>query len=746
MITLKRNGFTLIEVIVAVGVFGILSLGIFTVLGNNFSFLKESRAITGDTFLSQQDIELELSALKTQLKDSSHGLTLGNVVIDGVSVDYYEVSKVYNGTTYQYRVTPQQDPEYILLKTFNADATLKSNNISAFSVYPINTSTVVGSNTPDAATYSTHWMMDVHQWYVSIPGFNVPVPKGPVTDSTFKFYNYLVSKNMENELGTRYPIFPDDYILIGTATTNSIPDLTPYAGRHLVYKVTPAAKSGRLGIPEFSDPIFINGLPYMDGLTVHLDANTIDASYKDISNNAHVDADGKVISWFDLSSGIGVAIPTQSASNSTALSRPLLNNTDMDVDYKGKYVDFNTTTLLTLNNQSTSGKYIYGYAVVRGTEGAKIFSNGLSTNINLDATSTNIQNGWRIQKFAYLSGNNTFTFGLSDMDVAEVVIYAFSSQLTPTQVDNLDINITSYLFDKYVPLEMNEEIDHLIPQNYSVFKNDPFTAPASVPAVLVNGLSRYVRVTWQNNGVIVTSKVGPVTISGHATEDSSKTVTLIVEVKPIPVSQISLSISDPVLIVGNPNTITATVIPENADNKTLSWSTVPASSTIATVNSATVNSAVVTPLASGTVTIRATSVSDPTVYGEITITVKSQEDLIRDSIISKLESINELTVNNPRNRNNDANSPTIITPVDVDDIIFTFKDASSTGSASITISSDLKSAKVLRESRDGSNQTGSIVLVATKGTVILEKPFKVTIPKDTRNNGSLPNPVTAVEQ
>lgn len=222
---MNKKGFTLIEIIVSLAIIGIIIVGGFSIIGSNFNFLRKTRDMSVDTLLTQQDIELKISDIKTQLKDPTNVLALENVVIDGVTIGYHEVSEPYNGVNYTYGITSEQLPEYLLLKTFGVGANLKTNAVNAFSVYPINSSGAVGVSTPDVATYSTHWMLDINQWYISRPGFNVPVPKGPVNDANFKYYDYLSNNGLESELGARYPSFPDDYTLLGTATNKTLSNL-----------------------------------------------------------------------------------------------------------------------------------------------------------------------------------------------------------------------------------------------------------------------------------------------------------------------------------------------------------------------------------------------------------------------------------------------------------------------------------------------------------------------------------------
>ena len=612
----RKRGFTLVEIVVAIGVLGVLSLGTATVLGNNFSFLNTSRDITGDTFLSQQAIELEISDIKTQLRDSSHGLTLNSVIIDGVSVYFYEVSKTYNNTVYKYRVTPQQYPEYILLKTFDVDADIKSNSIETYSVYPIATSSIAGENTPDPSTYSTHWMMDIHQWYVSAPGFNVPVPKGPVNDTSFKYYDYLVDEGLETEIGTRYPVFPDDYILIGTATTNMLSDVTQYAGKHIVYKVTPAAKSGRLGIPEYSDPVFVNRLKNTANLSLHLDASMIDPSYRDSASVSHVDSTGRVATWLDLSSGIGVSTPSEKAVQTTSSSRPMLMDTDVSAEFKGRYVKFESGKTMTISNQNTSGKWLYVYAIVRGSEGSIIFKNG-SEEIAIDTTAQDIDNGWLLQKATFPSGSNSFVIGGDDVDIAELIVYGFNATLSTADETNLVDEINEIIYEKFVPLDASAPINYLLPlSDVTVYQNESYTAPGSIPAMLLNGLNKYVAVTWPNSGVVDTSTIGTITLTGKATDDETKTITLKVNViaKPL-VETIVLTPNVLNLKVGESETIIATVSPEEAVDKSINW-------TSSDDNIATVADGVVTAEANGTATITAAS-NDGNASTDLVVTVTS---------------------------------------------------------------------------------------------------------------------------
>lgn len=111
-------------------------------------------------------------------------------------------------------------------------------------------------------------------------------------------------------------------------------------------------------------------------------------------------------------------------------------------------------------------------------------------------------------------------------------------------------------------------------------------------------------VTWSSsdesvatvtNGVVVAVKVGSATITAKA---GGKTATCAITVEPTPVSSVSLNTTSASLQVGETLTLTATVNPSDATDKTVTWSTSDASV-------ATVNNGMVTAVKIGTATITA---------------------------------------------------------------------------------------------------------------------------------------------
>ena len=125
------------------------------------------------------------------------------------------------------------------------------------------------------------------------------------------------------------------------------------------------------------------------------------------------------------------------------------------------------------------------------------------------------------------------------------------------------------------------------------------------------------KVSVDENGVITGVALtggSPVNIT-VTTEDGSFEATCAVTVNPIPVSSVGLDKTSATLVVGNTLTLEASVLPDNATDKSVTWES--DATDVATVD----EDGKVTAVAEGTATITVKSVADPTKKAECTITV-----------------------------------------------------------------------------------------------------------------------------
>ena len=129
-----------------------------------------------------------------------------------------------------------------------------------------------------------------------------------------------------------------------------------------------------------------------------------------------------------------------------------------------------------------------------------------------------------------------------------------------------------------------------------------------------------------NNGVVTAKKVGAATITAKA---GDKTATCTITVVATPVTSVTLNKTSAQLKAGESVTLTATVNPSDATDKTITWST-----TDATV--ATVSNGVVTAKKVGTATITAKA-GDKTATCAITVTATDSDNNIGDLDLEELK-------------------------------------------------------------------------------------------------------------
>lgn len=597
----RVKGFTLIEIIVAIGLIGIISAGFLGVISNNYQFLFDTKKITEKAFLAQQDMELGIENAKELIASPSNGgLTMKTLsLFEGVSVSYYELANVYDGKTYYTYVSDQRLPSIAKLNISGVSAIPRFDAITTKYLYPVSNANLKGTFTNDPATIDD-LMVNIYNWYVSKPGYNIPVPRG--NSSTFFYMTDLP----EAEVIDRYPIFPSDFYLIASQTTADLADVSSYAGRQIILTVTPAAKSGKIGNPGISLPVHINSLPETTGLALHLDA-----SYVDPYNSTEVlsSTNRSVIKWNDLASNIGVANPTRVATATSTSKRPLVVDTDISNSFVARYIEFNTSKDMRIDAQSTSGQSISYFAIVRGRDVGReetLFVNGSYTAKVTEAPENLIQaDGWYLVTGNYTSDNNIFTMGNDNIDLIELVLYKGA----------VDVNVVSeHLKTKYLPLDSEATIVSLYDQTDEIFVGDTYTLPSSVMADMSEGADKMVEVTW--NGSIIADSPKTVVLTGTAVTDTSKTMTLTVTIKPIILATaVNLSPTSITMNIGDTQTIVGTLEPTNTHDLSINWSS-------SNDSVATVVDGVVTAHANGNATITATS-GDGAASNTCAVTVQS---------------------------------------------------------------------------------------------------------------------------
>lgn len=161
--------------------------------------------------------------------------------------------------------------------------------------------------------------------------------------------------------------------------------------------------------------------------------------------------------------------------------------------------------------------------------------------------------------------------------------------------------------------------------------------------------------TWisSNNVIATVDAIGNVTAKslGEATITTTCgeiSASCAITVIPVPVESITLHLQNTRLIIGQSIMLTTTVLPENATNKTVSWST--SDETVATVE----QSGMVTAIKPGTVTITATADDDSGIKAEATVEVIEENTPIIIEATYNFTTPGKLT---PAQEVNTSNSP-----------------------------------------------------------------------------------------
>jgi len=672
----KTNlGFTLIEVIVALALLAIISTGILGALVGHYRLLSYTKTLTENAFLAQEDVEKDIEIAKALLSDEDEATNPTGKVdytyfhrLDGsaITVSGFPL-KTLGDFNIHTIVSETRTPAFKVptITAVNMDLYEDSSQLTKNYEYEA----LADLNLKALATEDRNgvFLTNQHEWFVSRFGFNIPIISAENIDKDFDY-------------GRLYPLFPNDYIAvpIKVETDSSVESTlsaleTDYAGRHIIYAITPYATSGKRGDTYFSQPVFLSGLPVIDDLILHLDASLI--SKEDTSSVVSSGDDLYIQKWIDVSGHSNNLIQTSIAN------RPELNEVQYqeDVYSWGKSTNTTKTDISMLCNHGIYAEQdTYSFVIVvksgadEATPGTHIMRGGDLTDANrwqfgwvadtIDPTKSNLafsvgsssvvipnqlglDGEWHIFTGLALgnklhlrmdgvdivplgvdfsvkanmdnldimwnnSGNNSMT------EIAEVLIY--NNDISDSGTDMTDIEL--YLSNKYNPdpATFQMYILNLVPiSTKTVVMNTTFVMPTTVAANMSNGTQMNIPVNWATN--IDTTTTGFKTSVGTAILGNTRTITLnvnVVEIDSIiPLDQLEINELEDYPL---PTELPAVLIIDGSTydgNVEVSWSP---SSTIG--------------LGIGFHIFTATSVDDPTKVVTMTIKVIEAEfDIVYDA-------------------------------------------------------------------------------------------------------------------
>ncbi|WP_322874204.1 Ig-like domain-containing protein [Aquimarina sp. ERC-38] len=243
---------------------------------------------------------------------------------------------------------------------------------------------------------------------------------------------------------------------------------------------------------------------------------------------------------------------------------------------------------------TNGGKSLFKRVGSSGASYSQSLLNMIHFGIGTDDRITNITVRWRngeVAEFTDEAVNQIFDTNLLDPT---------SITITP---DPVEVRVGT-------DTQLNLEVE-------PVFANREVTWSSADPSVA----------TVDQNGLVTgVLEGGSTTITATSVGDTSVTASVAVSVVaffPIPVESVTLDVETVDLIAGNIATLKATVLPADADDKSLTWSS--SDETICTVD----QNGVVTAVAAGVATITVASTTDQDINDQATVTVT---DLVAPSI------------------------------------------------------------------------------------------------------------------
>jgi prepilin-type N-terminal cleavage/methylation domain-containing protein len=300
----KRNtkGFTLIEIILSLAIFAIISVGFLGMFSSVSINTFNSTKLTENAFLAQQGIEDHIASVKSDLERNiaPAGLTsTTKALFTGTNartvVVYHVQQNITTGQVLETYVSQTRPP------------TLQTPNITS----PVTIAAFSGTTNE---TYPN----------IGMPNLSLDLGNELVVDNPGLLIRYLYYWYISNPgyyIASSPPTFPDEYQIITDHTSRLISQVpAEYAGRFIKLVVTPVGEHGQMGTSVESNALYISTMPLNDNVILHLDANYINKD--DATQIRTTTVAGKVYNyikkWNDIGS-LGVNL-----AQATTNSQPLL--------------------------------------------------------------------------------------------------------------------------------------------------------------------------------------------------------------------------------------------------------------------------------------------------------------------------------------------------------------------------------------------------------------------------------------
>ncbi len=360
---MKKKGFSLIEVIVAVVIISIVVTGFMSITNGNFKMLIEAKKDT------QTIYEAQTNLLESQ-KNARKNLALGHIMATktiskpfnfNTSIDVYQLEAQVDGKSVATWICPDQKLNYVKPSVGDVKLTVYRRPLPCgykpVAKLPYLTDpsqlTLEAELTGETGTYYEY------NWYWAekedVYKYNIPI--------------YDTDNINPEEWGTRYPVFPGSYTRINIAKSiKSLPLSDFYAGKHIIVTAQPFDASGNGGDIMISNSVFFPGLLETDKLLAHIDASVID--YHD-NDYAYIMLPRVLRKWIDLANG---AVDVENGPTSAVF--PGLEQTKLSDRVKAQSIFFSSGSYIKVTDPATVGRRKTFIFVTRNSRGDQLVQNG----------------------------------------------------------------------------------------------------------------------------------------------------------------------------------------------------------------------------------------------------------------------------------------------------------------------------------------------------------------------------------
>jgi prepilin-type N-terminal cleavage/methylation domain-containing protein len=257
-----KKGFTLVEVIIAIALLGMIAVAILPLITFGFVNLKDSKKFTIDTFSVQQQVEEEMEIMRN--KEIAPGDPSFEIEVFGKAIEGHLVNfdiKSATGTAHgNYKVfVPKYKVVYTVPVIQSVSLNLYKNGTAVSpipnTIDPLDNTLELRGTKIDGS--QEEFLMNVYQWYIS------PVADTPPTDireySILKEWN-AAKKPLSYSDSENFSFIPNikanyDKLKFSEFDLTNEEIIERFDGRYVVYSVTPYSTIGRVGVEKFSNPI-----------------------------------------------------------------------------------------------------------------------------------------------------------------------------------------------------------------------------------------------------------------------------------------------------------------------------------------------------------------------------------------------------------------------------------------------------------------------------------------------------------